>query len=135
MTRMTTLFTADGAGRPADYSDDCLKLGLLARIATLAGDSAGAEVDFAALRESCGLLPELLINAIEELRVARCLTFREQGSNPYGCLSITPQGARILELAGPAAQQLLDYLPQSCRNSSPERSSRYGGKRGQEAGG
>jgi hypothetical protein len=112
-----------------EHFEDLLKVAILARIAELSKTSPDACADFAALRESSRLLPEHLVGLIEGLGFSGHLSIRANSTNnPFGILALTPRGQELLELIGLDAAELLALVPEKCKVSAPERSSRRGGR-------
>jgi hypothetical protein len=108
--------------------EEYIAIGVLAQLVTLC-DTHDNSADFAQLRESTGLLPEILVSSLEELRFGGYLRCAEnQNGNPCGQLSVTQAGRETVALFGENAAQLLDQAPARFKVSAPERSSRRGGK-------
>jgi hypothetical protein len=107
-----------------------MAVGLVACIDVLQSKSDSGKASFAELRESTRLLPEKLVGLLEELRFGGYVRFEKSlTGNPYGFLTLTPEGAALVEGYGDDIAHFMDNTPQQYIISAPERSSRRGGKR------
>ena len=106
-----------------DNFDDFLKIGLLSRICTLADQSKPGYAEFAALRDSTQLLPEVIIGVIVELQATGDIECVEPGrSNPFRHLAPTPKARRLLSHFGPDIHELINLVPERLKVSARERS-------------
>jgi hypothetical protein len=106
-----------------------LPAAILAKVAQLRNPETQC-TEFGALREDTRLKPELLVEALDELRGCRLITFeRNATGNPYGILRVTAIGEHWLQDVGPLALLALEHCPRQLKISAPERSTRRGRRR------
>jgi hypothetical protein len=107
-----------------------MAVGLVASIGALQNSAISGKASFAELRESTRLLPEKLVGLLEELRFGGYVRFEENANgNPYGLLMLTAEGRALVDGYGEDAVRFIDNAPRQYTVSSPERSTRRGGKR------
>ena len=107
-----------------------MAIGLLATIAALCNAAPSEQTEFGVLRETTRLLPEKLVALLDELRIGGYIRYEENSTgNPYGILRLTESGKSWIATFGDEVKQFVENAPASYRISSPERSTRRGGKR------